>query len=95
VTVSPAYGFFLSTVLVTTRSAFTGTTGVLVEAASWPLPSLSSIVEAVSVSLIAGAATTGGDVESGSVTFEPSGAVPVAVAVLSTVPASTSAWVSV
>ena len=67
----------------------------MVSPASWPLPSLSSIAEAVLVSLIAGAATTGVVVESGSVTFEPSGAVPVAVAVLSTLPASTSPWVRV
>ena len=60
---SPAYGFFLSTDLVTTRSAFTGTTGVLVEAVSE--------------------------------TVAPLGAVPVAVAVLSTVPLSTSETVSV
>ena len=39
--------------------------------------------------------STGVLVESEAVTLVPEGAVPVVVAVLSTVPASTSAWVSV
>ena len=67
----------------------------MVSPASGPLPSLSSIAEAVLVSSIAGTAVMVVLVESLEVTFAPPGAVPVAVAVLSRLPASTSAWVNV
>ena len=53
------------------------------------------IALAVLSSSIDGCAATGVVVESVSVTLPPVGGVPVAVAVLSTLPASTSAWVSV
>ena len=49
---------------------------------------------AVLSSSMDGYAGTGVLVESSSVTFGPEGGVPLAVAVLFTVPASTSAWVS-
>ncbi|CAM3679566.1 hypothetical protein NOMA109596_06780 [Nocardioides marinus] len=62
---------------------------------SGPLPSLSSIADAVLVSSIAGTAVMVVVVESLEVTLAPPGAVPVAVAVLSRLPASTSACVSV
>ena len=67
----------------------------MVSPASSPLPSRSLIAPAVFFSVIAGKAATGVLVEDGLVTLTPLGAVPVAVAVLSTLPASTSDWVSV
>ena len=63
--------------------------------ASAPLESRSLIAEAVFTRSIAAVRATGVLVESALVTFAPEGAVPVAVAVLSTVPASTLAWVRV
>ncbi|CAM4016065.1 hypothetical protein NOMA109596_18865 [Nocardioides marinus] len=67
----------------------------MVSPASWPLPSLSSIADGVTTSLIDGAPTTGVDDESLPVTVAPPAVVPVAVAVLSTLPLSTSMTVSV
>ena len=68
---------------------------VIVSPAAAPLPSRSLIADAVFTRSIAAVRATGVLVESALVTFAPEGAVPVAVAVLSTVPASTFAWVSV
>ncbi|CAM3679462.1 hypothetical protein NOMA109596_06765 [Nocardioides marinus] len=63
--------------------------------ASAPLESTSLIAEAVFTRSIAAVRATGVLVESALVTFAPDGAVPVAVAVLSRLPASTSACVRV
>ena len=63
--------------------------------ASAPLASLSLIAEPVLSSSSAGSFGTGVLTVSLSVTGGPAGGVPVAVAVLSTLPASTSAWLSV
>ncbi|CAM4016174.1 hypothetical protein NOMA109596_18875 [Nocardioides marinus] len=60
--------------------------------ASAPLPSTSSIAETVLSSRIAGPATIAVEVESVSLTVPPPGLVPVAVAVFSILPASTSPW---
>ncbi|CAM4016280.1 hypothetical protein NOMA109596_18880 [Nocardioides marinus] len=63
--------------------------------ASAPLPSTSWIAEALFSSLIAGPAGIGLSVEEVSLTVPPPGLVPVAVAVFSSLPESTSACVSV
>ena len=63
--------------------------------ASGPLPSRSSIAPAVFFSRIAGKAATGVLVDEVSVTWTPLVPVPLAVAVLSTIPAFTSDWVRV
>ncbi|CAM4016330.1 hypothetical protein NOMA109596_18885 [Nocardioides marinus] len=62
---------------------------------SGPLPSTSLIAPAVFFSRIAGNAAIGVLVEDVSETWTPLVPVPLAVAVLSTLPAFTSAWVSV
>ncbi|CAM3679269.1 hypothetical protein NOMA109596_06760 [Nocardioides marinus] len=67
----------------------------MVSPASGPLPSTSLIAPEVFFSEIAGKAATGVLVEDVSETLTPLAAVPVVVAVLSTLPASTSPWVRV
>ncbi|CAM3679515.1 hypothetical protein NOMA109596_06770 [Nocardioides marinus] len=63
--------------------------------ASAPLPSRSLIVDALLSSSRPGPAGIGLSVEAVSVTVAPEGPVPVAVAVFSSLPASTFVWVSV